>query len=258
MDKIKIVFFDIDGTIIDMQRKEISGKMLQTLKDLQKNGIKICIATGRAPMAIPKFDGVEFDAFLAYNGSYCYDRDGMILDHFIPTEDVQLIIKNAKKLHRPLALSTRNKIEANGKDADLAEYFGFGKQEIIISDNFEKFSRERVYQIMIGSRKEEYAQVLENVKRAEITAWWDRAVDIIPAGGSKGVAVKKILEYYQIDQSEAMAFGDGNNDMEMLKAVGHGIAMGNASDELKRIAEDICGYVAEDGIYYYCKEHGLI
>ena len=81
MDKIKIAFFDIDGTLIDMERKEISEKMLETLKDLQKNGIKICIATGRAPMAIPKFEGVEFDAFLAYNGSYCYDKDGMILDH---------------------------------------------------------------------------------------------------------------------------------------------------------------------------------
>ena len=113
MDKIKIAFFDIDGTLIDMERKEISEKMLETLKDLQKNGIKICIATGRAPMAIPKFEGVEFDAFLAYNGSYCYDKNGMILDHCIPVEDVQRLIQNATKMHRPLALSTKDKIEAN-------------------------------------------------------------------------------------------------------------------------------------------------
>lgn len=113
IDKIKIAFFDIDGTLIDMERKEISEKMLETLKDLQKNDVKICIATGRAPMAIPKFEGVEFDAFLAYNGSYCYDKDGMILDHFIPAEDVQRLIQNATKMHRPLALSTKDKIEAN-------------------------------------------------------------------------------------------------------------------------------------------------
>ena len=113
IDKIKIAFFDIDGTLIDMERKEISEKMLETLKDLQKNDVKICIATGRAPMAIPKFEGVEFDAFLAYNGSYCYDTDGMILDHFIPAEDVQRLIQNATKMHRPLALSTKDKIEAN-------------------------------------------------------------------------------------------------------------------------------------------------
>lgn len=67
-----------------------------------------------------------------------------------------------------------------------------------------------------------------------------------------------MLEHYHIDRSEAVAFGDGNNDLEMLKAVGHGIAMGNGSDELKEIAEEVCGHVVDDGIYYYCKEHGLI
>lgn len=66
------------------------------------------------------------------------------------------------------------------------------------------------------------------------------------------------MEHYHIDRSEAVAFGDGNNDLEMLKVVGHGIAMGNGSDELKEIAEEVCGHVADEGIYYYCKEHGLI
>ncbi|KDE74651.1 hypothetical protein FUSO7_01875 [Fusobacterium necrophorum BFTR-2] len=55
-----------------------------------------------------------------------------------------------------------------------------------------------------------------------------------------------------------MAFGDGNNDIEMLKAVGRGIAMKNASEQLKEIADEICGEVAEDGIYYYCLEKHLI
>ena len=55
-----------------------------------------------------------------------------------------------------------------------------------------------------------------------------------------------------------MAFGDGNNDIEMLKSVGHGVAMANASEEVKAIADDVCGDVAEDGIYYYCLEHGMI
>ena len=55
-----------------------------------------------------------------------------------------------------------------------------------------------------------------------------------------------------------MAFGDGNNDIEMLQAVGAGVAMENASPELKAVATEICGHVAEDGIYHYCLEHGFI
>ena len=64
MPQTKIVFFDIDGTLIDMQAKKITPKMLETLHRLQNRGIKICIATGRSPMVLPKIDGVAFDAYL--------------------------------------------------------------------------------------------------------------------------------------------------------------------------------------------------
>ena len=55
-----------------------------------------------------------------------------------------------------------------------------------------------------------------------------------------------------------MAFGDGNNDIEMFQAVGHSVAMGNASPDLKAIASEVCRPCAEDGIYHYCKENSLI
>ena len=64
MSKIKIAFFDIDGTLIDMQTKKITDKMVETLRRLQESGIIICIATGRAPAELPKIEGVDFDAFL--------------------------------------------------------------------------------------------------------------------------------------------------------------------------------------------------
>ena len=74
MSDIKIIFFDIDGTLIDMKKKQISKKVLETLVKLKNNGIKICIATGRSPMQVPHFPNVEFDAFLTYNGSYCFNK----------------------------------------------------------------------------------------------------------------------------------------------------------------------------------------
>ena len=67
--------------------------------------------------------------------------------------------------------------------------------------------------------------------------------------------VEKVLEYYHLSKEEAMAFGDGNNDLEMLKTVGLAVAMENASKELKEAADVICGHVSEDGIYTYCKEN---
>ena len=64
MKDIKIIFFDIDGTLIAMDQDTISEKTLEALKRLQEKGVKLCLATGRGPMLVPHFEGVEFDAFL--------------------------------------------------------------------------------------------------------------------------------------------------------------------------------------------------
>lgn len=258
MKHIKIAFFDIDGTLIDMNKKVISEKTVETLIRLKKNNIKICIATGRAPQYVPHFPGVEFDAFLTFNASYCCTDKEIIFKNPIPTSDVQTIIANAKSINRPVSLAGSVRIGANGRDQDLIDYYAISNQTVEIAEDFDDLARGEIYQIMMGCYKEEYDRVLKNVTGARITAWWDRAVDIIPAGGGKGLGVDKILAYYHLSKEEAIAFGDGTNDNEMLKAVGTGVAMGNATDDVKRIADDICGTVADDGIYCYCKTHRLI
>ena len=228
MSAIKIVFFDIDGTLIDMNKKRISEKMLETLRRLKENGTIICIATGRSPIALPHFEGVEFDAFLTFNGSYCFTEDADIFSNPIPTEDVHMIIQNATALGRPLTVATKNRLASNGKDEDLIEYYSFAKQEIDVADDFEQVANEKVYQLMAGSSLAEHPALMKDVSHARITFWWNRAVDIIPTDGGKGRGIEKMLEYYHFDKSQAMAFGDGNNDIEMLKSVGQGVAMANA------------------------------
>ena len=258
MNQIKIIFFDIDGTLVDMQTKRIAAKTTEALRRLKDNGIKICIATGRSPISLPKFDGVDFDAYLTFNGSYCYDLSGTIFSNPICTEDVQRIIRNAAGIGRPVSVATKDRLAANGTDDDLAEYYSFAHQVLTVAEDFEAVCQQEIYQVMLGCRETDYPAILDGVQGAKITAWWDRAVDIIPASGGKGMGIQKILDYYHLDRTEAMAFGDGNNDIEMLEAVGIGVAMENASPGLKAVADDICGHVAQDGVYHYCLEHGLV
>lgn len=258
MDEIRIAFFDIDGTLIDMERKEVSEKTLEALRRLKERGVLLCLATGRGPLALPRFADVEFDAFLTFNGSYCFNREQTIFSNPLSKEDVQILLRNAASLCRPVAIATRDQIPANGKDEDLGEYFSFAKREVEVSDRFEDAARDEVYQLMLGCRREDYPLLLRGTRRAGIAAWWDRAVDIIPSDGGKGVGIGTILRFYHLDRSQALAFGDGDNDVEMLQAVGRGIAMGNASQRLKEVADDVCGDVAEDGVYHYCLDHGLL
>lgn len=257
---IKIAFFDVDGTLVDMKKKVITPAMIETLKHLKENGIILCMATGRGPYLVPSFPGIDFDVFLSYNASYCYTKDEVIFSNPIPKEDVKAIVENASEIHRPVFLAGVEGGGANGCDKDLADYFAIAKSKVNVLDSFdfEKLMDKKVYQMMVGCYKEEYADILRDVDGARITAWWTRAADITPANGNKGVGVRKILDYYHLDKENAIAFGDGTNDIEMLEAVGTGVAMGNATDDVKTVADAICGHVAEDGIYHYCKEQGLI
>ena len=258
MKKIKIIFFDIDGTLIDFTKKRISEKTLETLVRLKEKGIILCLATGRSPMTLPDFKGIAFDVFLTFNGSYCYNSEKVIFSNPIPSGEVKKLIDNAAKIGRPVSIATKDTLAANGADQDLIDYFGIAGLKVEVTKDFDKLLREEIYQVMMGCYQAEYAYMMENIKRAKITAWWDRAVDIIPADGGKGKAIEKILAYYHLDKSEAIAFGDENNDIEMLQSVGTGVAMANGSQQLKAVADAVCGDVAEDGIYYYCLEHGLL
>lgn len=258
MHKPRIIFFDIDGTLIDMEKKHITEPMLDTLCRLQKNGILLGIATGRGPMMVPQFEDVSFDVFLSYNGSFCYDTHGDIASSPLPPQDVQTIIRNAAALGRPVSVAGRTQLLSNGTDNDLTEYYSFGGNTPTISDRFDEAARGEVFQMLMGCRERDWPAILRDTTGAKIAAWWDRAVDIIPTSGGKGAGIQKVLAHYGMTREDAMAFGDGNNDIEMFQAVGHSVAMGNASAQLKAIASEVCGTCAEDGIYHYCMEKGLI
>lgn len=93
MDNIKIIFFDIDGTLIDMKKKRISEKTLDTLIRLKEKNMILGVATGRSPLGLPQFKGMEFDVFLTFNGSYCFNRQQSIFSNPIPTDDVKKLFQ---------------------------------------------------------------------------------------------------------------------------------------------------------------------
>jgi Cof subfamily protein (haloacid dehalogenase superfamily) len=258
MEHIKIIFFDVDGTLVDMQKKKISPNTVAALQRLREKGIRICMATGRTPVTVPHFDGVEFDAYLTFNGSYCYDSSGEIFSNPLDGEDVLRLIDNAAALGRPVSIATRDRVTANGWDAELEMYYGFAHIPLETHDDVPQVARQPVYQVMLACNQSDHPALLEGVKGAKITGWWDKAVDIIPASCGKGRGVEAILQHYGLAKEAAMAFGDGNNDIELLQAVGRGVAMENASPQLKAVAGDICGHVADDGIYHYLRANGLI
>ena len=146
LDMIKIIFFDIDGTLIDINSRKISEKTLETLIRLKERNILLCLSTGRAPLTVPHFEGWEPDVFLTFNGSYCYNRQQIIYKNPISTEDAKVIVKNAASINRRVSAATPNKLAANGKDKDLVDYFSLAKLDVNVSSGFdEMIEKDEVY-----------------------------------------------------------------------------------------------------------------
>ena len=258
MDPVRIIFFDVDGTLIDPATSCISEKTFHVLHKLQQKGILICIATGRPTASLPDLKDLRPDVICAFNGSLCYTDSTIIHSVPISRQDVTTIMENAVRIGRPVSLATKDRLVANGIDKDLSDYYRLANLTLTVSEDFDKASQEDVYQIMLGYREGDRAQLLQNTRQVKIALSWDRAADLISKESGKGSAVKKILEYFGLHAEQAMAFGDSYNDIQMLQAVGHGIAMGNAPEELKAVAAEVCGSVSQDGIYHYCLTKGLI
>lgn len=245
---IKIIFFDIDGTLVQLGKNEMTQKVKNTLIRLQNEGIKLFIATGRPLFEVPKFKGITFDGIVSFNGSYCISNNHVIHQNVIDKEDVKTVIQNASKLGHFVQISGKDRMLANGYEENLEKYFKLAKQNLYVSSDFDHLVNEDVYQMVAAVKEEEYEQILKDTKSLKIVSWWSEACDIIPKASGKANAIHKILEYYGYTVEESMAFGDGGNDKDMLEAVGMGIAMGNAIDEVKTIADYVCDSVDNDGI----------
>jgi len=255
---IKIIFFDIDGTLVNLGTTEITPGVKHTLAKLHEKGIKLFIATGRPAFEVPKFDGVHFDGIMSFNGSYCVDEKGVIYANALNKEDVQTLIQNAKDLGHIVQIAGKDNMVCNGYEENLNEYFVIAKQKLHFSEDFDTFSKGDLYQMMVAATSDEYDALLKNTTKLQAVSWWPKACDIIPKDGGKGKAIENILKHYGYLKEESMAFGDGGNDKDMLMAAGCGVAMGNARDEVKAIADYITDDVKEDGITTACIRFGLI
>lgn len=255
---IRIAFFDIDGTLIDPATGVFSEKAVEALQALRRRGIKTCVVTGRSTACFPDFGAMEFDAFAASNGALCYTPEEVIFSNAIEPADVDKLLQNAAAMGLSVAVAGQEGTSANDWSQDLADYYTLASLELQVDPYFEQYCRQPIYKVMVGCRETHHEALLQGTSSVKLAISWDRAVDIVPKTAGKGAGIQSILDHYGLDASQAIAFGDSYNDLEMFEAVGHSVAMGNAVEALKALASEVCLSVSQDGIYHYCLENGLI
>ncbi len=274
----KAIFFDIDGTLIDF-RGHISESTARALREAKRRGHYIFLCSGRSRCMIDsRLTGMEFDGYICSSGAYVEYQGKVLHRSNIERGLLAWLIKYFEKHNMSYMLQLSDKIVSSpAADADFNEKMKSRDQED--ADAIAKMASSRVVDDKVLEHLDDYPGVekacyhdadisLDAVKRDladhfEITAMsfknaTDSAGEITIQGVNKAYGMQKLLDKLGLGRQDVIAFGDGPNDFEMIEFAGVGVAMGNASDELKRQADFVTLDVDNDGIQYGMEKLKLI
>lgn len=256
---IKAIFFDVDGTLVSFKTHKVPEDTLQALQLAAANGVKLFVATGRqhleAERVLPK--GL-FDGFITLNGQYCYAGKEMVRKQAIDPGDLRALVKRLSHTPYPCEFVEENRLYINMIDDVVRK----SHEEVALAlpsvEDISGVPEREIFQMVAffdASREDAEMALLPHCEAAR---WSPLFTDIIPKGGSKRVGIQAMLAHFGLTAAEAMAFGDGGNDIPMLQYVSTGIAMGNASPTVKAAADDTTDCVDEGGVYNALKRYSII
>lgn len=260
---IKAVFFDIDGTLVSFDTHKIPESTLFALNELKRKGIKIFIATGRSWGQMKNLkDFPIFDGYITLNGSCCTTATGEIIHEVcIPPHDLEQLAHFHATRPFPIEFVYADRetmTESNPLVERAWAHVNMPVPPIVPMDVCDK---EGVYQIgaFLSPDEETELDIVERyMPSCAALRWSPDFFDILPKESSKSAGIDRIIEYYGIGIDETMAFGDGGNDIDMLRHAAIGVAMGNAGDNVKACADYITSSVDDDGILNALKAHNVL
>lgn len=258
---IKAVFFDVDGTLLSQKQGKVPISTRRALRRIRKKGIKIFIATGRHMIELSKLPVMEipFDGYLTLNGNLILDENKKAYAGTpISADEVEVLsgIFRAKKI--PFVMISSDKRYINYVDDVVVETQASTHGTIPDIGTVSDYDGEKIYQCIAFVQDHERKVLDEILDECSITSWNPTGIDIVARGSGKAAGIAQFIEEQGLDRSEIMAFGDGENDIEMLKYAGIGVAMGNAGDAVKAAADYVTDSVDENGIENALKHFGLV
>ncbi|ALX06100.1 MULTISPECIES: HAD family hydrolase [Aeromicrobium] len=247
----KIVALDVDGTMVDWENR-MTDTVREAVHAIKDSGVHVVISTGRAiPGVLDAARNLRLDDGIAVASN------GAVVHTYSPVEVVHTVTFDASEAvrrvleHIPDALVAVEEVGTGYRiSAPFPEWEIDGTVTIQTVD---ELVAEPVTRVIIRAPEhdvEEFGRLVHGLGLNEVnynigyTAW----LDIAPDGVSKASGLEVVCERLGVDRADVLAVGDGMNDYEMLRWAGRGVAMGQGSDELKAVADDVTGTVLEDGL----------
>lgn len=265
--KQKIVFLDIDGTLVEPGHNEPPESAVWAIEQARKAGHHVFLCSGRNYNMLSPLLKYDFDGVIASAGGYIKCGEDVIYDCPM-TEEQRCRVMDVLKEHG--IFRTVECVDGSFTDEEFKNYLREHAQEggnselLRWREQIEKslnilpmkeYRGQPVYKIVIMSPSAEQLEEPEKLLESDFAFCMqegDRSGflngEIINREFDKGRAVERVCDYLHIPLSDSIAFGDSMNDKEMLETAGLGICMENGSEGVKKLADDICPSVSENGI----------
>ncbi|MBJ8326417.1 Cof-type HAD-IIB family hydrolase [Streptococcus pacificus] len=277
---IKAVCFDIDGTLLN-DIKSVQKSTHQAIKEMKKQGIIVGLATGRGPGFVDPFmDNLGLDFAITYNGQYIFTRDRILYQNTLPKSVVYKVIKYASDQKKEISLGTVSGLVGSQIINMGTSRFGQIVSRLIpkemaktVENSFKHLirrfkpqnraslltmMRQPIFQVVLVASQQETKKIEQHFPRLTVTRSSPYSADLISKDQSKLKGIKLVGDFFGFDISEVMAFGDSDNDISILSGVGVGVAMGNATESVKKIAHYITDTNNNDGISKALDHFGLV
>ncbi|MCD7893918.1 MAG: HAD family hydrolase [Erysipelotrichaceae bacterium] len=256
---MKIVFFDIDGSIYSYALGGITQNVKEAIDEARQKGILCFVASGRPYGFIAQnVKDIGFDGYVLSNGAQLTYQNKNLKVRYLNHIYLKELCKKLREKHIEYTLLTPKACYIRRGYTTLLEFyskcnidfenfiFDYGEEEII----------EQTIKVEAWVKNEdEYQYVVSNLQHFSHELHPDNhSMEIYSPTVSKATGILDVLDLLDIDVSDSYCFGDGPNDVEMFETVGHPIAMGNAIDIIKEKAEIVCPSIEEDGVAVQLKK----
>ena len=261
----KLVALDIDDTIINA-KNNISEKTKQAILKAQAKGVKVTLASGRMYQSMKNLAGeLEIKMpLISCNGAMIRSEEKLIecqlLNKDIAKKAMEYFTGKNKvlQIYKPDGLYTKEKCERTWR---LEQAEGL-PCNIIDAKAYDGFYKEDILKLLIRLEPDEVdffrSDIKKNFNGVLSYALSHRVyIEMTHLGINKGKALSQLAQMYGIKQSEVLAIGDSPNDKKMLEWAGLGIAMGNAMDEVKKVADITTSSIEDDGVAKALEEYVL-
>ncbi len=259
MDR-KIVFIDIDGTLFDNLNNKVHQSTIEAINKLKENGVYVCIASGRS-MALG--DEVflryqlAFDGYVLINGQFVVLNKEVIYKKPLNKKFINEFINECNSLDIDYGFVTNDETFISSNSPKVNKAFADFKMNVprLIT---EKDLHKDIFQGLLFDKTSlnYFSQKFKSY--VKLIGWISNGADIIDKDASKAIGMAKICGKLGIKRENVYAIGDSNNDIEMIEYANVGIAMGNAKESLKEVADYVADDISEDGLAKALKEFKLI